>query len=335
MSQDIEQIAENTAPIPPFEQPFKRVVPYEDFVLLNKTQELALPELYRKRKIYYAGIALSGSLIGFTVGFFTSDFSSSTAQFMAGVAVCTNFITFTGLRRRYRREDNFLRLTIQLRYDNKLMRDQDKEELCKFAKTVKMPERVQEIIRSGEYLPYDETEVAAYKEANKPRHHNFTKKQYRHLLFSLLTSRPDLECCMVFGVAIMFLTLALGEQDIIIQVILGLVTALFGSFVIWDVMRSRKVALEACVDGTIDELMAKINTAQPYTFFKVGDHLMHIIITGYCLVSFLTNNMDQSLVKQFIIVIVAMLTLLLTVFAMYRSVQSANRFKAANPNKAK
>lgn len=335
MSHDIEQITENTAPIPPFEQPFKRNMPYADFMLLNDTQELALPEFYRNRKIYYAGIALSGSLIGFTVGFFTSDFSSSTAQFMAGVAVCTNFITFTGLRRRYRREDNFLRLTIQLRYDNKLMRDQDKEELCKFAKTVKMPECVQEIIKSGEYLPYDETEVAAYKEANKPRHHEFTKKQYRHLLFSLLTARPDLECCMVFGIAVIFLTLAFGQQDMIIQVILGLITALFGGFLIWDVMCSRKIALKACVGGTIDEIMARINTAKPYTFIRVGDHLLHIIISGYCLVSFLTNSLDQSLVRQFIIGIAAMITLLLTVFAMYRSVQSANRFKAANPNKAK
>ena len=86
MRHNIEQNIENTAPTPPFEQPFKRKMPYADFLLWNDTQQIALPEFYRKRKIYYVGIALSGSLIGFTVGFFTSDFSSSTAQFMTGVA---------------------------------------------------------------------------------------------------------------------------------------------------------------------------------------------------------------------------------------------------------
>lgn len=334
MRHNIDQNIENTAPTPPFEQPFKRKMPYADYLLLNDTQEIALPEFYRKRKIYYAGIAISGLLVGLSVGLITDDFSNSTAQFLAGGATSANLITFVLLRRKYRREENILRLIIQLRYENKLMRNQDKEELCKFAKTVKMPEHVQELIKSGEYLPYDETEVVAYKEANKPRHHEFTKKQYRHLLYSLLTTNFGLECYIMFWVSLMLLILVSGHQEVLyIQLIFGLLTAVFGGFSIWKVEHSRKVAIKSCVNGTVGEIMVGFKTAKPYTFFKVGEHLMYIAISGICLVGFLSNSLNQSPIKQLFIVIAAMITLLLTMFAIYRSVQSANRNNAANHQK--
>ena len=334
MRHNIEKNIENTAPTPPFEQPFKRKMPYADYLLLNDTQEIALPEFYRKRKIYYVGIALSGSLIGFTVGFFTSDFSSSTAQFMTGVATSANLITFVLLRRKYRREENILRLIIQLRYENKLMRNQDKEELCKFAKTVKMPEHVQELIKSGEYLPYDETEVADHNEANNTRTHEFTKKQYRHLLYSLLTTNIGLECYIMFWVSLMLLILVSGHQKVLyIQLIFGLLTAVFGGFSIWIVEHSRKAALKSCANGTVGEMMVGLKTAKPYTFFKVGEHLMYIAISGICLLGFLSNSLNQSPIKQLFIGIAAMITLLLTMFVIYRSIQSANRNNAANHQK--
>lgn len=334
MRHNIEQNIENTAPTPPFEQPFKRKMPYADYLLLNDTQEIALPEFYRKRKIYYVGIAISGLLVGLSVGLLTGDFSNSTAQLMAGVATSANLITFVLLRRKYRREENILRLIIQLRYENKLMRNQDKEQLCKFAKTVKMPEHVQELIKSGEYLPYDETKVADHNEANNTRTHDFTKKQYRHLLYSLLTTNFGLECYIMFWVSLMLLILVSGHQEVLyIQLIFGLLTAVFGGFSIWKVEHSRKAALKSCANGTVGEVMVGLKTAKPYTFFKVGEHLMYIAISGICLLGFLSNSLNQSPIKQLFIGIAAMITLLLTMFAIYRSVQSANRNNAANHQK--
>ena len=226
-----------------------------------------------------------------------------------------------------------MRLIIQLRYENKLMRNQDKEELCKFAKTVKMPEHVQELIKSGEYLPYDETEVADHNEANNTRTHEFTKKQYRHLLYSLLTTNFGLECYIMFGVTLMLLILVSGHQDVYMQLIFGLLTAVFGGFSICKVEHSRKVALKSCINGTVGEIMVRLKTAKPYTFFKVGEHLMYIAISGICLVGFLSNSLNQSPIKQLFIGIAAMITLLLTMFVIYRSIQSANRNNAANHQK--
>lgn len=329
MSNEIEQNLINPAQIPPVIQPFKRQMPYADYVLLNETQELLMSEFYRNRIIYYVGFVLSAVLIGAALALLYANFHSSVAHLVTGAAMMTVFITFAKLRRQYKREERFINQVIFLRYENKVMRDQDKPLLCEFAKKMKLKAEVQEIIKSGEYLPYSETEVIAYENANPPEKHDFSKKQYRQLWYVLMTTRSDLECFMVVGLGMTLITVLWNEDlNIVLSIVLWALTTLFASVCVWNVWYSRKLALEACADGKSDLVAENMKEVKPYTFLKVGDHLAHLVVSGTCLIGLFTVDTEMGLTRKIILLVAALLTFLLTLFAMRRSVQSANRYKA-------
>lgn len=342
MRQDIEQTEANTAtaPIPPFDTPFKRQINYQEFQVLNETQALALVEASRNHKIYWGGRIISATLLGLAIGSYFFDYADSTFHFMAGMTACSTVLTFTALRNRFKQKDKFLRLVIYLRFKNKLMREQDKLLLNDFAKLVHLDKEVVEIIQNGEYLPFSEEEMAQPLNPDNPlpqHFHEFSKKQHDHLLYSLLTAQNSLETFMLFGLGLLMSTAIVTDESSLLpfKILVLLVMGALSCFVFYSVNMQRKEAMVSCAEGTADEVLAKLKTAKPYSFFKVGEHLFHLGISVLCLPIFTFSNQEIALVPKTFIFVAALIMLTSTIFAMYRAIQSSNRYKAEQANKSK
>lgn len=333
MSQEIEHNNVNSAPITPLEAPFERSFDYQEFRLLNETQSLALLFVSRNHKIYWGGIALSGILLGFSVGFF--DLNSSSFHFMAGASLCSHVLTFTVLRARYMREVKYLLMVCQMRYSQKLMRPQDKPLLVNFAKKMKMHEKGIELIQNAEYVPFTQAEMEAPVDLNKPQpqgYKDFNKKQFNHLFFSMITDQDALERYMVIGMGLIFIVVFWGDDilNMFMQVMLWLLFILFTAYSLSNIKVSRDKALDICAHGKVEQALEQINAPKPYTFLKTGDHLFHLVLSLICLPLPFISTLEIDFSKKVIASVAAFIILICTVSAVVKAVSKSSRFKALN-----
>lgn len=167
-------------------------------------------------------------------------------------------------------------------------------------------------------------------------------QQRNKLIFKTATAQHTLEYVVTTGMLMMFLLVLWMDADMDADVnvfIKGFLWLLiFGATVIgiWGAKCAIKNAVSYCKEGEgrVAERLAFLKKPEPYTFYKTGDHLLHLVVSGiiFLATSFTETSMP---IAQTILSVLSLTIFVLTITVMCQAVGKANRYKAEQANKTK
>lgn len=165
-------------------------------------------------------------------------------------------------------------------------------------------------------------------------------QQSKTLIVKTLTAQLTLEYFMSMGMVTIIATVLWSAESssLFIRFIQGSLLVLVVGLVaiaIWGVILTFKNAKKYCKEGKFEEKLAELNQSKPYTFYKTGEHLVHVVCSGIVLLGVFVTELEMTTAQRIILFASSLITCLMTMAAMYVAVGKANRYKAEQANKSK
>lgn len=163
-------------------------------------------------------------------------------------------------------------------------------------------------------------------------------QQRNKLIFKTATAQHTLEYVATTGMLMMFLLVLWMDADVNVFIQGFLLLLIFGATVIgiWGAKRTIKNAISDCKkgEGRIAERLAFLKKPEPYTFYKTGDHLLHLGASGLTFLAAAASE-KLTLIAQAILMVLSLTIFVLTITVMSQAIGKANRYKAEQANKTK